>query len=45
MIVNLWTTPRTGSNWYSKHLLAELKKQNNKAILLEQYLNQFRLQE
>lgn len=45
MIVNLWTTPRTGSNWYSKHLLAELKKQNNKSILLEQYLNQFRLQE
>lgn len=45
MIVNLWTTPRTGSNWYSKHLLSELRKENPKFTLIEHYFNTYRMKE
>jgi hypothetical protein len=45
MIVNLWTTPRTGSNWYSKHLLSELKKENSKFTLIENFFNTYRMKE
>lgn len=41
MIVNLWSTPRTGSNWYSQYLLKEYKNTNNRTILYQQYLNSF----
>lgn len=41
MIVNLWTTPRTGSNWYSQYLYNQLKEENPKTKLYSQYLNQF----
>lgn len=43
MIVNIWSTPRTGSNWYSSYILNELKKQNQKTFVIHQYLNHFHL--
>jgi hypothetical protein len=43
MIINLWSTPRTGSNWYSAFLLNEYKKINKNTITIHQYLNHFHL--
>lgn len=41
MLTVLWSTPRTGSTWYSHFLLAELKKTNPNALFLRQYLSKF----
>jgi len=41
MIINLWSTPRTGSNWYASYLSHQHKKVNSKTILFHQYLNHF----
>jgi hypothetical protein len=41
MIINLWSTPRTGSNWYAEFLFTNLKKTNNKTQIFHQYLNYF----
>jgi len=43
MIVNLWSTPRTGSNWYSAYLLNQYKKENKNTFVIHQYLNHFHL--
>jgi len=40
MIVNLWSTPRTGSNWYSQYLYKSYSA-NKKIQLYAQYLNQY----
>lgn len=39
MIINLWSTPRTGSVWYSFKLLLEYKKLNPKTVLLTEIFN------
>jgi len=41
MIVNLWTTPRTGSNWYSQYLFRKYTSENKRTQLYTQYLNQY----
>jgi hypothetical protein len=41
MIINLWSTPRTGSNWYASYLYNDSKKINSKTLLFSQYLNYF----
>lgn len=41
MIINLWSTPRTGSNWYAQYLLKKYSAENVKTKLFAQYLNQF----
>lgn len=41
MIVNLWSTPRTGSNWYSQYLYKKYSSENKRTNLYTQYLNQF----
>lgn len=38
MIVNLWSTPRTGSNWYAQYL-----QKNLDAILFHQFINYYHL--
>lgn len=43
MIINLWSTPRTGSNWYSAYLLNQYKKENKNTFVIHQYLNHFHL--
>jgi hypothetical protein len=43
MLINLWSTPRTSSTWYSLYLLQKLKEQNPKTILLTQFFGQHRL--
>jgi hypothetical protein len=39
MIINLWSTPRTGSTWYT----AYLSKNYKSSIVLHQFLNEFNL--
>lgn len=41
MIVNLWSTPRTGSNWYSQYLYKKYSSENKRTRLYAQYLNQY----
>jgi hypothetical protein len=41
MIINLWSTPRTGSNWYAQYLAQEQQKLNSKVLVIHQYLNSF----
>lgn len=41
MIVNLWSTPRTGSNWYSQYLFKKYSSENKRTQLYTQYLNQY----
>lgn len=41
MIVNLWSTPRTGSNWYSQYLYQEYKSTDRRTKLYTQFLNKF----
>lgn len=41
MIINLWSTPRTGSNWYSQYLYKKYSLENSRTILYTQYLNQY----
>lgn len=43
MIVNLWSTPRTGSNWYSQYLHQYYLESNKRTILYTQYLNEFQM--
>jgi len=43
MIINLWSTPRSGSNWYAGFLLNEQKKVNPKTIKIKHYLNYYHL--
>lgn len=43
MIVNLWSTPRIGSNWYSQYLLHHYLESNRRTILYGQYLNEFQM--
>lgn len=42
MIINLWSTPRTGSNWYSQYLQKKLEC-NIKPILFHQFINYYHL--
>ncbi len=39
MIINLWSTPRTGSNWYAKYLT----KKHPGFLLVSQFLNDYHL--
>lgn len=41
MIINLWSTPRTGSNWYSQYLYKKYSSENKRTRLYTQYLNQY----
>lgn len=41
MIINLWSTPRTGSNWYASYLCDNYKKVNPKTQIFNQYLNYY----
>jgi len=41
MIINLWSTPRTGSNWYSQYLYKKYNSENKRTQLYTQYLNQY----
>jgi len=41
MIINLWSTPRTGSNWYAAYLCNEHRKVNHRTQVFHQYLNYF----
>ena len=41
MIINLWSTPRTGSNWYVQYLLKEYVKINSRTKVLSQYFNSY----
>lgn len=41
MIINLWSTPRTGSNWYASYLYNTYKNENPNTLLIAQYLNHF----
>lgn len=41
MIVNLWSTPRTGSNWYSQYLYKKYSAIDKRTRLYSQYLNQY----
>jgi hypothetical protein len=43
MIVNIWSTPRTGSNWYSAYVLNEQKKTYPTTAKISQYLNYYHL--
>jgi hypothetical protein len=43
MLTVLWSTPRTGSTWYSQCIIENLKKQNRNTIHLRQYFNKFHL--
>lgn len=42
MIVNLWSTPRTGSNWYVQYLLKKYTSDKT-PLLFHQFLNYFHL--
>lgn len=41
MLVNLWSTPRTGSNWYSQYLYKKYSAENKRTLLYTQYLNEY----
>lgn len=41
MLVNLWSTPRTGSTWYSSFLYNQLREKRSRTFLIKQYLNKF----
>lgn len=41
MLINIWSTPRTGSTWYSLFLYNQLKEKNSRTYLIRQYLNKF----
>jgi len=43
MIVNLWSTPRTGSNWYSQYLYKKYSAENKRTLLYSQFLNYYHL--
>lgn len=41
MLTVLWSTPRTGSTWYSHFLYNQIKKEYPYVIYFKQYLNKF----
>ena len=43
MLTVLWSTPRTGSTYYSSYLLSHYKKENINITHLRQYFNKFHL--
>lgn len=43
MLTVLWSTPRTGSTWYSHYLYEQLSDSNKRVTFLRQYLNEFHL--
>jgi hypothetical protein len=43
MFTVLWSTPRTGSSWYSSYLYDELCAERKTTIFLRQYLNEFNM--
>lgn len=43
MLTVIWSTPRTGSTWYSHNLYNQVKVDNPYCIFLRQYLNKFNL--
>lgn len=43
MLTVLWSTPRTGSTYYSSYLLSQYKKENVNVTFLRQYFNKFHL--
>ena len=43
MLINLWSTPRTGSNWYSQYLYKKYISENQRTILYNQFLNYYHL--
>lgn len=43
MLTVLWSTPRTGSTWYSYYLYEQLSDSNKKVTFLRQYLNEFHI--
>ena len=43
MLTVLWSTPRTGSTYYSSYLLSEYNKQYPNITFLRQYFNKFHL--
>lgn len=43
MIINLWSTPRTGSVWYSYKLLLNYKETNPNTILMTEPFNKWHL--
>lgn len=43
MLTVLWSTPRTGSTWYSHYLYEQISDSNKKVVFLRQYFNEFHL--
>lgn len=43
MLTVLWSTPRTGSTYYTHYLYSLLRQENSKTYFLRQYLNKFHL--
>ncbi|NDB83708.1 MAG: hypothetical protein EB127_13435 [Alphaproteobacteria bacterium] len=46
MIINLWSTPRTGSNWYTSYLYNQYNRSiryHNSILVLNQFFNTFHL--
>lgn len=43
MLTVLWSTPRTGSTWYSEYLYDKLLATNRHTIFLRQFLNDFHM--
>lgn len=43
MLTVLWSTPRTGSTYYSSYLLSQYNKENINVTFLRQYFNKFHL--
>jgi hypothetical protein len=43
MLTVIWSTPRTGSNWYSSYLLNQLLQQGKNAIYLRNYFGKYHL--
>lgn len=43
MIINLWSTPRTGSNWYNQYLLQKHQIEFKNIKSFAQYLNYYHL--
>ena len=40
MLINLWSIPRTGSNWYARKLLRDYKKQFSDVVCISELFNQ-----
>lgn len=40
MLINLWSTPRTGSNWYARKLYRDYNKQFSNVVCISELFNQ-----